>query len=131
MTLLTDEDLARIRDDRDRRFTFQILGELGDPKLTEARRDTLVDVLSQLDDPRVVEPLWTRLNDVSAAPVLRRSASEVLTDMTTPSLGGAELRRLWHSGDTELQRHAVIQMTQAEADLIGSSVKVRAQGPRP
>lgn len=114
-------DYEEIRDARDRSKTFDLLERLrrGDP----SEQQKVVVTLCTLDDPRSVPELQSVLHDPRAAAGVRTACGLILRELRnveTPS--DHMLRQWWTSGDEVLQRHALLQMSHAQRDIVDSAL---------
>ena len=106
-----------LRDREDRSWTFRLLERLAAPELTDAERDACAGSLTCLEDPRATAPLLELLEDRGRPEGVREAAAAVLRGTGNPP-PGATLRAWWQRDDVVLQRHALLSMGRAEADLL-------------
>ncbi|MEO5727965.1 MAG: HEAT repeat domain-containing protein [Byssovorax sp.] len=108
-----------LRDREDRSWTFRLLDRLAAPELADAEREAIAGSLSCLEDPRATAPLLALLEDRGRPEGVREAAAGVLRGAGN-SPPGPTLRAWWGQDDAVLQRHALLSMGRAEADLVAS-----------
>jgi HEAT repeat protein len=106
-----------LRDREDRSWTFRLLDRLAAPELADAEREACAGSLACLEDPRATAPLLALIEDRGRPEGVREAAATVLRGAGNPP-PGATLRGFWQHGDAVLQRHALLSMGRAEADVI-------------
>jgi len=104
-------DLDDIRERLDRRRSLDLFDTMCETEAGD-EREVIAETLCWLNDPRLVRPLGALLVNRSKDEDLRRTASDILQEMTnSPDPDHDDLERLWNSGDMVLQCHALAFMT--------------------
>jgi len=106
------EEIQRIQD---RSWTLRLLARLQDP--SDPEHDMIVDTLERLADPRAVDPLTKILEDRNRSTELREKAATILRNWGNPA-PATTLVAWWTSDDPVLERHALLFMDRAQADIV-------------
>ncbi|AKT44111.1 hypothetical protein [Chondromyces crocatus] len=106
-----------IRETQDRSWTLRLLERLRLPDLDGDERGAISETLAQLQDPRATAPLTAIVESRELPAALREDAGRLLRDTGNPP-PSAKLHAWWTEGDIILQRHALLSMDHADADVV-------------
>ena len=108
---------AEIAATKDRSWTMQLLELVLDPQMSSGVREQSADVLLELSDGRVRQPLIDAVQDTSLYEPVRIAAMALLAGLGfTPE--GQHRRGWWQSGDPLLQEYALIEADLGDADWV-------------